>query len=164
MVPKQLAGIFLDPATNLKRLSDVYSFIAGAGKDVVDSIKWQYTQFDGYDDLLIGKTDAIMGFWPMVAPGKYTPIPKLKEIMTKSKKLRVIGATSEERSRTKKEFGPTFGATDLMPANGLGQGFPDKDVLFYVNVGGWGAYPELSADVVYEMLSIWEKNAAKFNY
>jgi TRAP transporter TAXI family solute receptor len=149
------------PKTTTK-FRDVYSFIAGAGKDVVDSIKWQYTQFDGYDDLLIGKTDAIMGFWPAAAPGKYIPIPKLREIMTRSKKLRVIGATPAERARTKEMFGPTYGATDLMPANGLGPGFPDKDVLFFVNTGGWGAYPELPIDVVYEMLSIWEKNAAKF--
>jgi TRAP-type uncharacterized transport system substrate-binding protein len=144
------------------KYQDAYNYIGGVEDEVLKTINWQFTQYEGYEDLLVGKVDAAIGFFPMVAPGTFAPGLKLRELLTRSDKLRIIGATLEERKRAGKKFGTGYGVTGVLPANSVKEGIPEKNVLLSLGAGCWSAYPELPDDVVYEMLTQWKKNYEQF--
>ncbi|GEM_PF-1176918 len=133
-----------------------YKLIAGAGKDVVDAVKWQYTAYAGYNDMILGKTDAAFTFCPETAPGVFTTVPKLKELMSK-RKVYFITATPAMRRLSEKLYGTMYGLTSAMPAGILGDGVPNQKVLGINMVLGWGVYPEMPAEVVYEILKVMDQ-------
>ncbi len=132
-----------------------YKLIAGAGKDVVQSIRWQYTGYAGYNDMILGKVDAAFTFCPERGEGVYTTVPKLKELMTK-RKVYFVTATSEMRKRSMKLYGTMYGLTATMKPGTLGKGVPRQKILGLNIVIGWGIYPEVPADVVYEILKVMD--------
>jgi TRAP-type uncharacterized transport system substrate-binding protein len=144
------------------KYQDAYTYIGGVKDAVLKTINWQYTQYEGYEDLLVGKVDAVLGFIPMVAPGKFAPGLKLRELLTRSDQLRIVGATLEERKRSGEKFGKAYGVTAVLEANAIKPGVPDKNILMALGIGCWSAYPELPEDVVYEMLNTWKKHYEQF--
>ena len=131
--------------------------LAGAGKDVLNSIHWQYTGYAGYDDLIIGKTDAAYTFCPERGKGKYATIPKLKELMSK-RKVYFVTATSEMREKTRKEYGDVYGATLKIPENSFGKGTPNRDIVCMNLVLGWGVYADFPEDVLYDIIKVLDDN------
>jgi len=80
-----------------------------AGGDIVESIDWQYTAYEGYDDMIMGKVDAATAFVTEMIPGqKYTAPPKLAEVMSK-KKVYFITRTWEQVRRGEELYGPMVG-------------------------------------------------------
>ncbi|MCB2225604.1 MAG: TAXI family TRAP transporter solute-binding subunit [Desulfarculaceae bacterium] len=162
-----VAFITLDP--NIKTLADLkgkrvatwprgttkydmaYKFLGGAGKEVLDSVKWQYTGYAGYNDMILGKCDAAVSFCPQRGNGIYTTVPKLKELLSK-RKVFFVTATPAMRKLSGKLYGPVYGATAIMPKGILGNGMPQQKVLCYNIVLAWAVYPQIPADVVYNIL------------
>jgi hypothetical protein len=132
------------------------TLIAGAGSEVVESIQWQYTGYAGYNDMILGKVDAAFSFLPERGPGVYTTVPKLKELMSK-RKVYFVTATPQMRRRSAELFGEAYGATATVPAGALGQGVPRRKVTGWNIVLGWGVYPEMPAEVVYEILRVMDQ-------
>ncbi len=171
---QSLAGVIITLDPDIKTLADLkgkrvatwpkgttkfdltYTLIAGAGKDVVDSIKWQFTGYAGYNDMILGKVDAAFSFLPERGPGVYTTVPKLKELMSK-RKVYFVTATKAMRERSAKLFGAAYGSTATVPAGALGKGVPRRKVTGWNIVLAWAVYPEMPAEVVYEILSIMDK-------
>ena len=97
-----------------------YKLIGGAGKEVLDSIKWQYTGYAGYNDMILGKTDAAVAFCPEMESGVYVTVPKLKELMSK-RTVYFVTATPAMRKLSAKLYGDTYGITAVMKKGGAGQ-------------------------------------------
>ncbi|RJX29723.1 MAG: hypothetical protein C4525_14055 [Desulfarculus sp.] len=165
-----LAGVMITMDPKLRTLADLkgkrvatwprgtskwdmtYKLIAGAGKEVVDSIRWQYTGYAGYNDMILGKVDAAFTFCPELGQG-YTTVPKLKELMSK-RKVYFITATPAMRRLSAKLFGDAYGATAVMKKGVLGDGAPNQDTVGFNIILGWGVYPQMPAEVVYEILKV----------
>ncbi|MBU4563717.1 MAG: TAXI family TRAP transporter solute-binding subunit [Desulfarculus sp.] len=130
-----------------------YNLIGGAGKEVLDSIKWQYTAYAGYNDMILGKTDAALAFCPERGNDVYTTVPKLKELMSK-RDVYFITATPAMRKLSGKLYGDMYGATATLKKGVLGNGVPRQNVLCFNIVLAWAVYPEMPADVVYEILKV----------
>jgi len=130
-----------------------YKLIGGAGKEVLDSIKWQYTGYAGYNDMILGKCDAAVAFCPERGKGIYTTVPKLKELMSK-RTVYFITATPAMRKASGKLYGPVYGATATMPKGVLGNGAPRQKVLGFNIILAWAVYPQIPADVVYNILKV----------
>ncbi|MCB2192198.1 MAG: TAXI family TRAP transporter solute-binding subunit [Deltaproteobacteria bacterium] len=130
-----------------------YKLIGGAGKEVLDSIKWQYTAYAGYNDMILGKTDAALAFCPERGKGIYTTVPKLKELMSK-REVYFVTATPAMRTQSGKLYGDMYGATATLKKGVLGKGVPRQNVLCFNIVLGWAVYPDMPAEVVYEMLKV----------
>ena len=130
-----------------------YKLVGGAGKEVLDSIKWQYTGYAGYNDMILGKTDAALAFCPERGKEIYTTVPKLKELMSK-RDVYFVTATPAMRKLSGKLYGEVYGATATLKKGILGQGAPRQDVLGFNIVLAWAAYPDMPADVVYEILKV----------
>jgi TRAP transporter TAXI family solute receptor len=143
------------------KYDQTYKLIAGAGKDVVDSIKWQYTGYAGYDDMILGKSDAAYSFCPERGRGHYTTVPKLKELMSK-RKVYFVTATPKMRQMSRELFGDAYGATLRIPAGELAPGVPGKDIICFNVVLAWGIYPDVPDDVVYEIVKTLDENHAMF--
>ncbi|MEW5912894.1 MAG: TAXI family TRAP transporter solute-binding subunit [Thermodesulfobacteriota bacterium] len=168
---QEMAGVMitLDPA--LRTLADLkgkrvatwprgttkfdmtYKLIGGAGKAVLDSIKWQFTGYAGYNDMLLGKTDAAYAFLPEQALGRYTTVPKLKELMSKHR-VYFVTATPAMRRLSGQLYGPVYGATAVIKKGSLGQDQPRQDVAGFNIVLAWAVYPQMPAEVVYEILKV----------
>jgi hypothetical protein len=166
-----LAGVIITLDPEIKTLADLkgkrvatwprgttkfdltHTLIAGAGKEVVESVRWQYTGYAGYNDMILGKTDAAFAFLPERGPGVFTTVPKLKELMTK-RDVYFVTATPRMRRRSAELFGRAYGATSTVPAGALGEGVPRQKVIGWNLVLGWGVYPDLPDKVVYEILRI----------
>lgn len=173
-----LAGVVITLDPEIKTLADLkgkrvatwpkgttkfdltYSLIAGAGKEVVDSIKWQFTAYAGYNDMILGKVDAAFTFLPEVGPNKYTTVPKLKELMSK-RKVYFVTATKAMRERSAQLFGEAYGSTATVPAGALGDGVPRHKVTGWNIVLGWGVYADMPEDVVFEILRIADQYRAE---
>ena len=169
--------ITLDP--NIKTLADLkgkrvatwpkgtskhdqtYNYIAGAGKEVIDSIKWQYTGYQGYDDMLLGKTDAALGFCPERGRGKFTTVPRLMELMAK-RKVYFVTATPEMRKHSEELYGEAFGTTLKIPAGAIGEGVPSQDILGFGVLLAWGVYPDMPDDIAYQIVKTLDENHLKF--
>jgi TRAP transporter TAXI family solute receptor len=134
-----------------------YNLIAGAGKDVADSIEWQFTGYTGYSDMLVGKVDAAISFSPERGRGVFTTIPKMKELMTK-RRLYFVSATPEQRKKSAELFGDAYGATMVLPKNTFGDGIPRQDITGFAIIIAWGAYPELPDEVAYEIVQTLHEN------
>ncbi|MCP4682478.1 MAG: TAXI family TRAP transporter solute-binding subunit [Desulfobacterales bacterium] len=165
--------ITLDP--NIKTLADLkgkrvatwprgtakyhmtHNLIAGAGKDVIDSVKWQYTAYAGYDDMILGKTDAAFAFAPERGLGKFTTVPKLKELMSK-RKVYFVTATPAMRKKSGELFGDAYGATMKVSAGSFGKGVPRHDVIGFAIIIAWAVYPEMPENVVYEIVKTLDEN------
>jgi len=176
---QKLAGMIITLDPNIKTLADLkgkkvatwprgttkydqtYKLIAGAGKDVVDSIQWQYTAYAGYDDMILGKTDAAFSFCPERGRSHYTTVPKLKELMSK-RKVYFVTATSEMRLRSRQLFGDAYGATLKIPAGELAPGIPRQEIICFNIVLAWGVYPDLPENVVYEIVKTFDENHNMF--
>ncbi|MEW5912488.1 MAG: TAXI family TRAP transporter solute-binding subunit [Thermodesulfobacteriota bacterium] len=143
-----------------QKFEATYNLIGGAGKEVLDSIKWQFTGYAGYNDMILGKTDAAFTFCPETGPGVFTTVPKLKELMSK-RKVYFVTATGKMRRLSEKLYGVMYGLTSTMPAGVLGQGVPAQKVLGMNMVLGWGVYPEMPAEVVYEILKIMDEQSGQ---
>jgi len=172
---QSLAGVIITLDPEIKTLADLQgkrvatwpkgttkfdltqSLIAGAGQEVLDSIKWQFTGYAGYNDMILGKTDAAFTFLPERGPGVFTTVPKLKELMTK-RKVYFVTATPEMRKRSAQLFGPAYGATSIVPQGALGDGVPRQKLIGWNIVLGWGVYPQMPEDVVYEILKVMDQN------
>lgn len=173
-----LAGVIITLDPNLKTLADLknkrvstwprgttkfdltHSLIAGAGKDVVDSVKWQYTGYAGYGDMILGKTDAAFAFIPERGPGIYTTVPKLKELMAK-RRVYFVSATPEMRQRTMRQYGRGHGATATLPKDALGPGVPRYKVMGINIVLGWCVYPDMPKKVAYGILKTMYEHRAQ---
>ena len=138
-----------------------YELIAGAGKDVVDSIKWQYTGYAGYDDMILGKVDVAWSFCAERGPGKFVTVPKLKELMSK-RKVYFVTATPEMRKKTGEEFGSASGLTLTIPADNFGADVPRHKVLGFGSILGWAVYPDMPEEVVYELVKTIDENHGMF--
>ena len=137
--------------------------IGGAGEEVLNSIKWQYSAFQGYDDMLLGKTDAVFGFFPERGDGSYLRIPNLTELYKKAKgKVNIIGFTPEQRALSGKRYGDNWGRSIVLPANSVEKGVPPEDVLTTVVILSWSVYPEMPKDVIYEIVKVLDENSAMF--
>jgi TRAP transporter TAXI family solute receptor len=132
--------------------------IGGAGKEVLDSIKWQFTAYAGYNDMILGKTDAALAFCPERGNGVYTTVPKLKELLSK-RKVYFVTATPAMRKASGKLYGDVYGATATLKKGVLGDGLPRHNVLCFNIVLGWAVYPDMPADVVYEILKVTTAHA-----
>ncbi len=130
-----------------------YKLIGGAGKEVLDSIKWQYTGYAGYNDMILGKTDAAVAFCPEMESGVYVTVPKLKELMSK-RTVYFVTATPAMRKLSAKLYGDTYGITAVMKKGVLGNGAPNQNVMGFNIILAWAVYPEMPADVVYEILKV----------
>ena len=130
-----------------------YKLVGGAGKEVLDSIKWQYTGYAGYNDMILGKTDAALAFCPERGKEIYTTVPKLKELMSK-RDVYFVTATPAMRKLSGKRYGEVYGATATLKKGVLGNGVPRQDILCFNIVLGWAVYPDMPADVVYEILKV----------
>ncbi len=130
-----------------------YKLIGGAGKEVLDSIKWQFTGYAGYNDMILGKCDAAVAFCPERGKGIYTTVPKLKELLSK-RKVYFITATPAMRKLSGKLYGSVYGGTATMPKGVLGNGVPRQKILGFNIVLAWAVYPEIPADVVYNILKV----------
>lgn len=139
------------------KFDECEKLVGGAGKEVLNSIKWQYTGYAGYDDMIIGKTDAAYTFAPERGKGKYATIPKLKELMSK-RKVYFVTATPEMRETTRKVYGDVYGATLKIPANSFGKGIPDREIISMNLVLGWGVYADFPENIVYEMVKVLDEN------
>ncbi|MCF8034561.1 MAG: TAXI family TRAP transporter solute-binding subunit [Desulfarculaceae bacterium] len=128
-----------------------YKLLGGAGKDVLDSVKWQYTGYAGYNDMILGKTDAAVAFCPERGKGIYTTVPKLKELMSKRKVL-FVTATPAMRKKSGELYGPVYAATATMPKGVLGKGAPQQKVMGFNIVLAWAVYPQIPEKVVYNIL------------
>lgn len=144
------------------KFMELYSFISGAGDDVVNSIDWQFTQYQGYEDLLVGKVDAVGTNFPMVEPGKFAPGLKFRELLSRTNDLHIVGATLEQRELTRKKIGEEYGISAVLPSDSIKPGIPDKNILINLGIGAWSAYPEIPDEVIYEMLSRWKTHYQKF--
>ena len=127
-----------------QKFDATYKLIGGAGKEVLDSIKWQYTAYAGYNDMILGKTDAALAFCPERGKNVYTTVPKLKELMSK-RDVYFVTATAAMRRHSEKLYGTMYGLTATMPKGILGNGVPRQKVLGMNMVLGWGVYPEMPA-------------------
>jgi len=145
----------------MTKFVETYKFIEGAGKEVVDSIQWQHTMYQGYDDLLLGKVDAVYGLWAERGRGAYTAVPKVTELMSKAD-VYLVGATPEQRARIRELYGDIWGSSTVIPANEIAPGVPDKDKLVFMVTVGWMVYPEIPEDVVYEIVKTLHENYAMF--
>lgn len=134
-----------------------YNLIAGAGKDVADSIDWRFTGYGGYSDMLVGKVDAAISFSPERGKNVFTTIPKLKELMTKHR-IYFVSATPEQRRKSAELFGDAYGASMTLPANSFGKGIPRHDVLGFAIIIAWCVYPEMPNDVAYEIVKTLYEN------
>lgn len=179
MFQQYLGTMFVTIDPNIKTLADLkgkrvatwprgttkfehgYNLIAGAGKEVLDSIQWQYTAYAGYEDLIVKKVDAALGYCSAMGPGQYSPLPQLKELMTK-RRIYFITATPEMRLNSRKLFGDAYGATVKLKANIFGTGIPRQDILCFNAVLAWGIYPNVPEDVVYEIMKTLNENHAMF--
>jgi len=175
MGQQKLAATFITLDPNIKTLADLKGkrvatwpkgttkfdecekLVAGAGKDVLNSIKWQYTGYAGYEDLIIGKTDAAYTFCPERGKGKYATIPKLKELMSK-RKVFFVTATSDMRETTRKVYGDVYGASLKIPKDSFGKNTPDRDIICMNLVLGWGVYADFPEDMVYELVKTLDEN------
>ncbi|MFC2013919.1 TAXI family TRAP transporter solute-binding subunit [Chloroflexota bacterium] len=141
---------------------EAYNTLAGAGQDVVDSIKFQYTGYGGVDDMILGKTDAV----PMsVIEGKkdrFHTIPVMKELMAKKPELYIVGCTPEQRLRSKELFGEIWGASFTILPDNFAPGIPDEPRLCSAVVLGWAIYPDVPEDVVYEIVRTLYENRNMF--
>jgi TRAP-type uncharacterized transport system substrate-binding protein len=139
--------------------------IGGAGEEILNSIKWQYSAYGGYDDLLLGKVDAVFGFANDVGTG-YALTPAVKELMTKAKgrgrEVNIIAFTPEQRAQSGKLYGENWAVSAVLPANSLVKGFPQKDLLTTTTALCWAAYPEMPDNVVYEIVKVLDENCAMF--
>jgi uncharacterized protein len=138
-----------------------YSLIAGAGKAVADSTKWQFTGYAGYSDMILGKTDAAFGFLPERGPGVYTTVPKLKELMSK-RRVYFVSATPAMRARSLQEFGKAYGATATVKKGALGKDIPRQDIMGINIVLGWTVYPQMPQALAYEIVKVMYANRDKF--
>ena len=179
MFQQYLGAMFVTLDPNIKTLADLkgkrvatwpkgqakydhsYSLMAGAGKEVLDSIKWQYTAYAAYDDMILGKTDAALTYSNADGDGKFGTMPQLKELMSK-KKVYFVTATPEMRIKSKELFGDAFGATLKVPRGALGPDTPSQDILCFMPVVAWGIYPDFPDDVAYEMVKILDENHGMF--
>lgn len=128
--------------------------IRGAGKEVLDSIRWQYTGYGGYDDMLLGKVDAAWAFLLEMGSGRYTAPPKLAELMAK-KRVYIVGTTPEQRALSAQtRWEPSY----TIPANALAPGIPDEDKLVQMSPGNFSAYLDMPENVAYEILKILYEN------
>jgi TRAP transporter TAXI family solute receptor len=134
-----------------------YNLIAGAGKDVVDSIHWQYTGYNGYDDMISGKTDAAIAFSPEIGKGLFSVVPQMKELMSK-RTVYFVTATPDMRKRSAELFGDAYGASMTLPKGTYGENSPREDVLGFAIVIAWCVYPEMPEDVVYEIVKTLHEN------
>ncbi len=178
---QSLAGMIITLDPDIKTLADLkgkrvatwprgttkfdltYSLVAGAGKDVTDSIQWQFTGYAGYNDMILGKTDAAFGFLPERGPGVYTTVPKLKELISK-RRVYFVSATPAMRARTLKEFGPGYGATAIVKKGALGKDVPRQDTMGINIVLGWTVYPQMPPEVAYEIVKVMYDNREKFKH
>ena len=92
-----------------------------------------------------------MAFCPERGKGIYTTVPKLKELLSKRKVL-FVTATPAMRKLSAKLYGPVYGATATMPKGVLGNGAPQQKVLGFNIVLAWAVYPQIPAEVVYDIL------------
>jgi uncharacterized protein len=170
---QSLAGVIITLDPKIKTLADLkgkrvatwpkgttkfdltYTLVAGAGKDVVDSVKWQFTGYAGYNDMILGKVDAAFSFLPERGPRVYTTVPKLKELMSK-RQVYFVTATGDMRKASAKLFGAAYGATATVPVGALGKGIPRQKIMGWNILLGWGVYPEMPEKVVYEILKVMD--------
>lgn len=153
------------PKGTLKNII-ISNAIGGAGEKVLKSIKWQYSAFQGYDDMLLGKVDAVFGFFPERGDGRYVRIPAVTELYKKKKgKVYLIGFTPEQRARSGKLYGENWSRSILLPANSIEKGVPSGDLLTTVVILSWSVYPDMPKDVVYEIVKVLDENCDMFgNY
>ncbi len=134
-----------------------HNLIAGAGKDVADSIKWQFTGYGGYSDMLVGKVDAALAFSPERGRNVFTTVPKMKALMTK-RRVYFVSATPAQRKKSAELFGDAYGASMTLPANSFGKDIPREDVLGFAIIIAWSAYPEMPDKVAYEIIKTLHEN------
>ena len=174
-----LAGMFVTLNPDIKTLADLkgkkvatwpkgsakfehsYNLAAGAGKEVLDSIKWQFTDYAGYDDMIVGKTDAALTYCGYAGKGRFGPMPKLRELMSK-RRVYFVTATSEMRRKSRELFGDAYGATLKLPANTFESNLPRQDILCFMPVVAWGVYPDVPDNVVYEIVKTLDENHTMF--
>lgn len=150
------------PKGTLKNLI-INNAIGGAGEEVLKTIKWQPSSFEGYDDLLLGKTDAVFGFFSEMGDGKFIAPPALLELSKQAKgKLHLIGFTPEQRTLSGKVYGENWGRSIVIPANSIEPGMPPEDLLTTVVILSWSVYPEIPEDVVYEIVKVLDENSSMF--
>lgn len=173
---QEMAGVIITLDPKIKTLADLkgkrvatwprgttkfdmtYKLVGGAGKEVLDSIKWQYTGYAGYNDMILGKTDAAYAFCPERGKNVYTTVPKLKELMSK-RDVYFVTATPAMRKLSAKLYGDAYGVTATLKKGVLGKGVPRQDVLCFNIILAWAVYPDMPADVVYEILKVTTANA-----
>ena len=174
-----LGGMFVTLDPNIKTLADLkgkrvatwpkgsakfehaYNLAAGAGKEVLDSIRWQYTAYAAYDDMIVGKTDAALTYCSTAGPGKFGTMPKLKELMSK-RRVYFVTATPEMRRKSRELFGDAYGATLKLPAGAYEPTIPRQDILCFMPVVAWGIYPDVPDKVVYEIVKTLDENHGMF--
>jgi len=142
------------------KYDETYKIIAGAGKDVVDSIKWQFTGYAGYDDMILGKTDAAFSFCAERGWGKFTTVPKLKELMSK-RRVYFTTATPEMTKRSAELFGDAYGATLTIPAGAIKPDIPRQDTRCFGVLLAWGVFPDMPEKVAYEIVKTLDTNHGK---
>jgi len=145
------------------KYNNIYSWIAGAGKEVLDKIEWQYTMYEGYSDIFLGKVDAVFTHFAERGPGKYVAVPSVAEFIKKAKnKVYIIGASPKQRELSRKLYGDVFGATAKLTANSVGPGIPETNKLMFMTITGWGIYPDVPEHVVYEIVKTLHENYTMF--
>ena len=113
--------------------------------------------------MLLGKVDAVDTHFPERGPGKYVPIPKVKEFITKAKgKVYIIGASAQHRALSRKLYGDVFGATAKLSANCIAPGIPKTDKFMLMPILGWGVYPDMPNEVEYEIVKTLAENHDMF--
>lgn len=175
---QELAGVIITLDPKIKTLADLkgkrvatwpkgtskfdmtYKLIGGAGKEVLDSIKWQFTGYAGYNDMILGKVDAAFSFCPERGKDIYTTVPKLKELMSK-RDVYFVSATPAMRRLSAKLYGAAYGATATLKKGVLGKGLPRQDVMGFNIILAWAVYPDMPEKVVYEILKIMDKYQAQ---
>jgi TRAP transporter TAXI family solute receptor len=171
---QELAGVIITLDPKIKTLADLkgkrvatwprgtskydmtYKLIGGAGKEVLDSIKWQYTGYAGYNDMILGKADAAYAFCPERGKDVYTTVPKLKELMSK-RDVYFVTATPAMRKKSAELYGAAYGATATLKKGVLGNGVPRQTVLGFNIILAWAVYPEMPEKVVYNILKVTDQ-------
>jgi TRAP-type uncharacterized transport system substrate-binding protein len=126
--------------------------------DVIESIKFEHGGYQTYNAMVMGKVDVVISFAVEISRHKYTPVPKLAELISKGKKLYIVSRTPESLKETEKHYGEAYKPCPLK-ADAIGPGLPEKSgSIGYFMTIGYLAYPELSNDVVYEILKTTTEN------
>lgn len=128
-------------------------------KDVMDTIKWEHSGYQSYDGMILGTVDVVFAFAAEVSLHKYAPVPKLKELIAKGKKLYVVSRTPESIKISQKVYGKAVSTPLPLRPNAIASGLPETGGrVAYLNPIAYSAYSELPEDVVYEILKVTTEN------